>query len=164
MSLFFEEEGQPLPDLECEQLAEKVITAALDYEGCPYECEIELLLTDDETIRGFNQQYRRIDRSTDVLSFPLVDFAEPGAFDWLEERIEYFNPDSGELALGNIIISTDRVVGQAREYGHSIEREYAFLIVHSVLHLLGYDHLTDAERLVMEDKQKSILNKLNILR
>ena len=164
MTLFFEEEGELKLSLECETLAKKVIEAAIDYVDCPYESEVNLLLTMNDEIHEMNQNFREIDRATDVLSFPMVDYEEAGNFDFLENAIEYFNPETGELILGDIVISKEKVVSQAEEYGHSIEREYAFLIAHSMLHLFGYDHMEEEERIVMEEKQKEILEQLQILR
>jgi len=164
MELFFEEEGQAALPLKCEQVAEQIIEAVLDCEGCPYEAEAALLLTDDEGIRRLNVQFRSIDRATDVLSFPMIDFDDPGSFAWLEDADEYFNPETGRLLLGDIVISKEKVIAQAEEYGHALKREYAFLIVHSVLHLLGYDHMTSGEQEVMEDRQRAILEELAILR
>ena len=111
-----------------------------------------------------NREFRSTDRATDVLSFPMTDFEAPGEFGFLEERNDCFHPESGELLLGDIVISKDRVLSQAAEYGHSVLREFAFLITHSVLHLTGYDHMEEDERLVMERMQKEILEKLEILR
>jgi probable rRNA maturation factor len=164
MTLLFEEEGSLALPLPCEELAEKVINAALDYLDCPYEAEVNLLLTMNEEIHQMNMEFRQIDRPTDVLSFPMVDYENAGDFDFLEEAFEYFNPESGELMLGDIVISKEKVIEQAEEFGHSIEREYAFLIAHSMLHLAGYDHMEDDERIVMEDKQREILEMLQILR
>lgn len=164
MTLYFEEEGDLKLDLECESLARLVIDAALDYEGCPYEAEVNLLLTMNEEIHQMNSEFREIDRATDVLSFPMVDYEEPGQFDFLEEDDSYFHPETGELMLGDIVISKEKVIAQAEEYGHTIEREYAFLIAHSMLHLMGYDHMEEQERVEMERKQKEILNELNIVR
>ena len=164
MTLFFEEEGELELDLPCEELAEKVINAALDYADCPYEAEVNLLLTMNDEIREMNQNFRSIDRPTDVLSFPMIDYEEAGNFDFLEDVMDAFHPESGELMLGDIVISKEKVISQAEEYGHSIEREYAFLIAHSMLHLFGYDHMEDDERLEMEQKQKEILEILQIVR
>jgi len=164
MTLLFEEEGELKLPLECETLAEKVIEAAMDYVECPYEAEINLLLTMNEEIHEMNKNFRGIDRATDVLSFPMVDYEAPGEFDFLDEAIENFHPETGELMLGDIVISKEKVISQAEEYGHSIEREYAFLITHSMLHLFGYDHMEEEERIVMEQKQKEILEQLGILR
>lgn len=164
MTLYFEEEGELKLDLPCEELARTVIEAALDYEECPYEVEVNLLLTTNEEIQKMNAEFREIDRATDVLSFPMVDYEEPGEFEFLEEADEYFHPETGELMLGDIVISKEKVLSQSEEYGHSPRREYAFLIAHSMLHLMGYDHMEVEERLCMEAKQRDILDCLNILR
>lgn len=164
MTLFFEEEGELKLDLPCKELAEKVINAALDYVDCPYETEVNLLLTMNDEIQEMNQNFRDIDRPTDVLSFPMVDYEEAGNFDFLEDVMEAFHPESGELMLGDIVISKEKVISQAEEYGHPIEREYAFLIAHSMLHLFGFDHMEEDERIVMEQKQKEILEILEIVR
>lgn len=164
MTLFFEEEGELKLDLPCKELAEKVINAALDYVDCPYEAEVDLLLTMNDEIQEMNQNFRSIDRPTDVLSFPMIDYEEAGNFDFLEDVMDAFHPESGELMLGDIVISKEKVISQAEEYGHSIEREYAFLIAHSMLHLFGYDHMEDDERIIMEQKQREILEVLEIVR
>ena len=118
----------------------------------------------NDEIQEMNRNFRSIDRSTDVLSFPMIDYEEAGNFDFLEDVMDAFHPDSGELMLGDIVISKEKVIAQAEEYGHSIEREYAFLIAHSMLHLFGYDHMEEDERIIMEQKQKEILKNLQILR
>ena len=164
MTLYFEEEGDVKLPLECEALAKRVVEEALDYVGCPYEAEVNLLLTDNAQIHEMNKEFRGIDRATDVLSFPMIDYPEPGTFDFLEEQEDCFDPESGELTLGDIVISKEKVLAQAEEYGHSPMREYAFLIAHSVLHLTGYDHMEDEERQVMEQKQREIMERLDILR
>ena len=164
MGLFFEEEGELHLPLQCEELAQKVINAALDYAECPYETEVNLLLTMNQEIQEMNRQFRQIDRPTDVLSFPMIQYEQPGNFDFLETADEYFHPETGELVLGDIVLSKEKVLSQAEEYGHSIEREYAFLIAHSMLHLFGYDHMEEDERLCMERMQKEILENLQILR
>lgn len=164
MTLIFEEEGDLKLDLPCEELATKVIEAALDYEECPYEVEVNLLLTMNDEIQEMNQNFRQIDRATDVLSFPMIDYAEAGNFEFLEDVMDAFHPESGELMLGDIVISKEKVISQAEEYGHSVEREYSFLIAHSMLHLFGYDHMEEDERIVMEAKQKEIMEELQIIR
>ena len=164
MTLYFEEEGSLKLPFEAKELAEDVITEALDYIGCPYETEVSLLLTMNEEIHALNKEFRDIDRATDVLSFPMIDYETPGEFDFLEDEEEYFHPESGELILGDIVISKEKVMSQAEEFGHTPKREYAFLIAHSVLHLTGYDHMEEQERLVMEDLQRKIMERLNILR
>lgn len=164
MSLYFEEEGTLQLDLPCEELASIVIDAALDYIGCPYETEVNLLLTMNDEIQEMNRDFREIDRATDVLSFPMIDYEKAGNFDFLEEADECFHPESGELILGDIVISKEKVISQAEEYGHSIKREYAFLIAHSMLHLFGFDHMEELERKEMEQMQKEILEQLQIIR
>ena len=164
MTLYFEEEGEITLPVACEELAKEVIETALDYVGCPYEAEVNLLLTQNPQIHEMNLEFRGIDRATDVLSFPMIDYPEPGEFDFLEECEDCFDPESGELILGDIVISKDKVLEQAEEFGHSVRREYAFLIAHSVLHLTGYDYMEEEERLVMEQKQREIMERLDILR
>lgn len=164
MTILFEEEGSLKLPLEAEALAEEVIEAALDYEGCPYEVTVSLLLTMNDEIQEMNRNFREIDRATDVLSFPMIEYETAGEFDFLEDEDCAFDPESGELVLGDIVISKERVISQAEEYGHSIRREYAFLIAHSMLHLMGYDHMEEGERVVMEQKQREILEQLGITR
>ena len=164
MTLLFEEEGDLQLPLETKELADEVIEAALDYEGCPYEATVSLLLTMNNEIQEMNRNFREIDRATDVLSFPMIAYEEAGTFDFLEEDDSAFDPESGELVLGDIVISKERVIAQSEEYGHSIRREYAFLIAHSMLHLMGYDHMEEEERAVMEQKQRDILEQLGITR
>ncbi|MCQ2495318.1 MAG: rRNA maturation RNase YbeY [Lachnospiraceae bacterium] len=152
-------------DFDCEKAAEFAIEQSLDYLECPYEVQINLTLTDNPGIQAINKEYRDIDRPTDVLSFPLVDYESPNEFTDIEEHAEdYFDMDTGELMLGDIIISVEKCKAQAEEYGHSVIREFSFLIVHSMLHLFGYDHMEDDERIVMEDLQRKILEKAGILR
>ena len=148
-----------------EETVEQVATAVLDMEGCPYEIQLNVLLTDNDGIHTYNKEYRNIDRETDVLSFPNLDFEAPGDFEISEDReADYFDPDTGELILGDIIISVDKVKEQAESYGHSRKREFAFLVAHSMLHLCGYDHETPEEASVMEQKQKEALEALHITR
>lgn len=165
MSLHLEIEYNSPLDFDYTNTARRVMDAVIDEEGCPYACDVSLTLVDNESIRELNRSYREIDRPTDVLSFPLIapeDFAD---YDALEAHAEdYFDPDSGELLLGDIVLSLDKVKEQAAEYGHSELREYAFLIAHSMLHLFGYDHMTPTEAAVMEEKQRRILDGLHIQR
>ena len=150
--------------LDYEAIASDIVKAAIDHEDCPFECEISLLITDDEAIKELNAQFRDMDRSTDVLSFPMIDYAAPGDFSGLEEDETLFDPDTGELVLGDIVISMDHVKTQAELYGHSEKRELAFLIAHSMLHLMGYDHMDEAEREEMERRQEEILSKAGYTR
>ena len=143
MSLFMEIETDRKLPFDARKIAELVIETSLDYVKCPYETEVSLLLTTDEEIKEINRMQRQIDRATDVLSFPMADYETPGDFSHLDEDAGLFHPDTGELMLGDIVISVDKVFEQAEEYGHSLLREYAFLIAHSMLHLFGYDHMED---------------------
>ena len=161
--LFEEEEARALP-FDYKELTRKTVTACLDYVDCPYETECSLLLTNDEVIHSINMEQRQIDRPTDVLSFPFIEWTEIEDFDALETHGELFQPDTGELMLGDIVLSLDRVYEQAKEYGHSIEREFSFLIAHSILHLFGYDHMKEGERIVMEEAQNCIMQKIGIAR
>jgi len=154
-----------LEQVDTKALAKRVIEAALDFEHCPYEAEINLLLTNDKEIHRINLEYRGIDSPTDVLSFPMLEYKMPADFSVAEEGVcDCFHPETGELVLGDIILSMEKVKEQAVKYGHSEEREFAFLITHSMLHLFGYDHMVPEEAKVMEDKQTAILHALNILR
>lgn len=147
-------------DFDYMKLYESAVDTTLDEEGCPYEVSVSLIITDDEQIRVINKENRDIDAATDVLSFPMIEYSTPSDFSLLEESGENFDPESGELLLGDIVLSAQRVEAQAKEYGHDIQREYAFLIVHSMLHLCGYDHMDDGDRRLMEERQKIIMNKL----
>lgn len=165
MSLFIEEEGSTILPFDTAETAKRVIEAALELAGCPYETEVNLLLTENREIHEMNLEHRGIDRATDVLSFPLIEYEQPGDFSAVdEEEGGFFDPESGELMLGDIVVSKEKVLAQAEEYGHSPLREYAFLIAHSMLHLFGYDHMEDKERILMEEKQREIMQKVNILR
>ena len=164
MSLYLETEGTVDLPFDAEETAALVADAALEYIGCPYEAEVDLLLTHDEETREMNREHRNIDRPTDVLSFPMLEYETPGDFSGFEDMPDYFDPESGELLLGDIVISLDRVKAQAEEYGHSVRREYAFLIAHSMLHLFGFDHMEEDERTVMEQKQRDIMEKIQIMR
>ena len=152
-------------DFDLEETGKKVMEGTLDHENCPYEAEVNLVLTDNEEIRRTNREFRDIDRETDVLSFPMAEYTHPADFSDLEEREpDAFHPETGELMLGDILISMDKVKEQAREYGHSERRELAFLVAHSMLHLMGYDHMEDGEREEMERKQEEILTQCGYLR
>lgn len=165
MTITIEEETEVAFEFDYRALAESVITFSLDHENFPYEAEVNLTLVDNDAIQEINREYRHIDKPTDVLSFPMLSYETAGDFSKIEENLECnFNPDTGEVLLGDIIISVAKVYEQANSYGHTVTREFAFLIVHSILHLLGYDHMTPEEAVFMENKQKDILNAMNILR
>ncbi len=165
MSLNIEKEIEAGFDFDWECVAAEVVSFVIEHENFPYEAEITLTLTDDEGIREINRSYREIDAPTDVLSFPLLSYERAGEFDGLEEDYgDNFNPDSGEIMLGDIVISAGRAKEQAAAYGHSQKREFAFLLVHSMLHLFGYDHMTPEDAAVMEPKQEEILEAMHIVR
>ena len=165
MSFYLEEEVEVKFGFNYVELAERVVEFCLEYSAFPYEAEVNLTLTDNDGIHQINKEFRQIDHPTDVLSFPMLNYETPGDFSFLDdEDSNDFNPDSGEAMLGDIIISVDKVFEQAESYGHSVEREYAFLITHSMLHLFGYDHMEENEAKIMEEKQKDILQQMNILR
>ena len=167
MTLNFEKETPITPDLgeSAEDLAGRVIRAGLEETGCPFDVQVNLLITDDESIREMNLAYRNMDSPTDVLSFPMQEFDHPADFgSFSEGAAGVFDPESGEFLLGDIVISAQRVISQAMEYGHSQKREFAFLIAHSLLHLVGYDHMEEEERLEMEDQQRRIMEMVRIPR
>ena len=134
-------------------LMRRAVEATLDYEGFANDAQVSITFTDNEGIRVLNEQYRGIDRETDVLSFPLTDF----------EGSEEPPVDEPEQMLGDIVISLEKAAAQAEEYGHSFEREAAFLCVHSMLHLLGYDHEgDDGKEADMRHRQSEILSDMGL--
>ena len=164
MTLTMEEEAEPCFGFDHKKLAEEVIRTALEIEQFPYEAEVSLLLVSLEDIHNINREQRQIDCPTDVLSFPMIAYDSPGNFSNIEKDQDNFNPDSGEALLGDIVLCVDKVKEQAKQFGHSEKREYAFLILHSVLHLLGYDHMEPEEAKQMEEKQNYILDSMGIVR
>lgn len=136
-----------------EALIQKVASEALKYEGVSDNVEISFSIVTNAEIQEINNKFRSIDRPTDVLSFPLYNF-----------KVEKLPTDGSLICLGDIIISIERAYEQAKEYGHSIERELGFLTAHSMLHLLGYDHMTEPEEKVMFKKQEEILNNIGLKR
>ena len=165
MTITIEEEEKPLFDFDYHKLTEEVIKFSLEYEKFPYEAEVNVILTDAASIREINLEYRDMDKSTDVLSFPMLNLDAAGDYTSIKDYLEdNFNPDTGELFLGDIIISLDRVKEQAANYGHSTRREFAFLVAHSMFHLLGYDHMTEEDARDMEARQDLVLLHLGIER
>lgn len=165
MTFYVENEAGEKFAFDEEDTAEAVCRAVLEEERCPYEAELTLVITDNAGIREINRTSRGIDSETDVLSFPNLDFERAGEFRVDARReADYFNPETGELILGDIMISADRVRQQAEEYGHSIRREFAFLVAHSMFHLCGYDHMEEQAAKEMEKKQEEILERLGIRR
>ncbi len=143
---------------EMETLLESVVKEALEYENIEENCEVNILLTDNESIREINKEQRNIDSATDVLSFPYL-MIEDGEILVSEE--DYYD---GYLQIGDIVISLERTREQSEEFGHSFERELGFLTCHSVLHLLGYDHEEESEREVMRQKEEAVLELLSLTR
>lgn len=163
MTFYVENEvGKDMP-FPVEETVKLVCEAVLKEEKCPYEAQVSLVLTDNDGIHEVNRETRGIDRPTDVLSFPNLEFEREGVF-CPEDGADCFDPDTGELILGDIMISLDKVLEQAEEYGHSVRREFAFLVAHSMLHLCGYDHMEEEAAGVMERKQEEILAGLGITR
>ena len=162
MTIYFENEQDKEIPFDCEELVKTVIFAAVKAENCPYEVLVSVVITDNAAIQEANKEFRGIDKATDVLSFPAHQYETPSDFEDLYD--DDFDMETGELILGDIMISYERAQEQAKEYGHSIKREIAFLTAHSVLHLCAYDHETDEERLLMEEKQEAVLQSLGITR
>ena len=143
---------------EMTDMIKAVCEAVMAEEECGFDAQISVTLTDNERIRELNREYRGIDRATDVLSFPILDF-------YGDEADARFDYDGDAVMLGDIVISLERAKEQAEEYNHSLRREIAFLTAHSMLHLLGYDHVDDEEgEKIMREKQDKVLNSLNITR
>lgn len=140
---------------EFEKLFNDVVKESLRYEEFDPDCEVSLSIVNNDEIQEINRQFREIDAPTDVLSFPLLTFEEGEQADVNENN---------EIMLGDIIISIDKAKAQAEEYGHGLRRELAFLTAHSMLHLMGYDHMEEEEQKEMFKKQDDILNNLGITR
>lgn len=164
MTLQFECETEINLEIDCAVLAREVAEKVLEMELCPYDVSVNLVLTDNEEIKRVNTEFRNILAPTDVLSFPMIPFETPADYSLVENDSSYFDLDTDELLLGDIMISAEKVIAQAEEYGHSIRREFCFLVAHSMLHLLGYDHMTSEEASVMEKKQAAALDALGITR
>ena len=166
MTLNYEDESGLSLGLPLKEIAEAVIQASLKDVGCPWDAEVNLLVTGEQRIREMNRDFRGIDRVTDVLSFPMLEFERSGDFSFLrkEEDDSAFNPSTGELLLGDIVICAGRAALQAQEYDHSVKREFAFLTAHSMLHLSGFDHMEEKERLEMEEHQRRIMEAVGIVR
>lgn len=145
-----------------------IVKEALSIYSCPYECSVNVYLTDEEEIREMNSENRGIDSATDVLSFPNLPFTtgNKGDFDILSDYpdADIKDPETGKILLGDIVICASRVMLQAKEYGHSLKREFAFLVCHSILHLLGFDHMEDDDREEMENAQRLILENTGYTR
>ncbi len=166
MTFFVEQEVEAAFDFDVQAVGQAVAEAVLEHEHCPLETSVELTLTDDAGIQEMNREFREIDAPTDVLSFPNLDFDAPADYTGAVDKDPFGckDPDTGEVPLGDIVINVNRVESQAREYGHSRKREFAFLVAHSMLHLSGYDHMEPEEARDMEQRQEEVLQSLNITR
>ena len=145
---------------------ENVINFALKEEELFVDCEISMLFVDNEEIREINNETRGIDRATDVLSFPMLDYEDKKVFKevYKDKNFDITFMDGEELVLGDIVLSLERALEQSKEYNHSFEREACYLVVHSVLHLLGYDHMEEDDKKIMRKREEEILGKLDITR
>ncbi len=153
MIYFSTDDGLAPVSYALKRLVRRSVLATLAAEGFRADCQVSVTFTDNAGIRELNRQYRGIDKETDVLSFPLTEF----------ERGEEPPVDAPEVSLGDIVLSLERAAVQAEEYGHSQEREVAFLCVHSMLHLLGYDHVnSEEEELEMRTRQREILGRMGL--
>lgn len=139
---------------------------ALKEEKMILDYQISLLFVDNEEIREINNETRNIDKETDVLSFPMLDFEEGKVYKdmYLNFNFDETFKDGNELILGDMVLSLEKALEQSKEYGHSYEREVSYLVVHSILHLLGYDHMVDVDKKKMRKREEEILNKLSITR
>ena len=138
-------------------LIKKCVRAALDFEGVEAPCEVSVLITGDKVIKEINREFRGIDLPTDVLSFPMQVFSQPG---WAGRAGDETDPETGLVPLGEIVLSAARVDSQSREYGHSRQQETAYLTVHAALHLLGYDHLDEGPgKRQMREHEKQIMEE-----
>ena len=137
---------------------EHTVLAALRYEKVDLSCSVSVLVTDDARIHEYNLKYREIDKATDVLSFPMQEFNSAG---WSNHRELDYDESTNELPLGDIIISMESVIRQAEEYGNTVQYETAYLIIHSTLHLLGYDHDSEENEKTMHSKTKLIIKEMD---
>lgn len=165
MTSFVENESQLTFDFDIKNLIDCIIEETLNEENCPYEVQVNVLITDNQGIQEINEQFRGLNQPTDVLSFPTIPFEKESDFSIVDgSEMDYFEPETGELMLGDIMLSAEKVKEQAAKYNHSEKREFGFLIAHSMLHLCGYDHMKPEEAEQMEKKQRAILEKLSITR
>ena len=145
---------------------EHTIEFALKEEEVNIPFEISLLFVDNDEIREINNETRNIDKETDVLSFPMLDYPKDKVFKDVYKNYEFDETymDGEELVLGDIVLSLEKALEQSNEYNHSFKREASYLVVHSVLHLLGYDHMEEDEKKVMRKREEDILGQLDIKR
>lgn len=165
MTIYFEDEAMLTFDFDMERQLEQVISFVRDHVKCPYDLEVSVTMVDKVSIQEVNTEFRDTSRPTDVLSFPMAEYDKPADFGGaaFQESMAVV-PDTGELVLGDIMLCSEVIKEQAKEYGHSEIREFSFLVVHSMLHLFGYDHILEHDRMEMEEEQRNIMNALGISR
>lgn len=165
MTILFENEADAKFDFSMEEQLQRLTDYVLAEEKFPYEAELSVTIVSKEEIHRMNKEFRQVDRPTDVLSFPMMEYEKAGDFQSeLFRQSLTVSPESEEVLLGDVVLCGDVVKEQAKEYGHSELREFSFLVVHSLLHLLGYDHMEDEERVQMEERQRVIMSGLKIER
>lgn len=163
MTVYFEDEAMITFDFDIERQLEEIISFVGDYVKCPYELEVSVTMVDKASIQAVNAQFRDLSVPTDVLSFPMEEYDRPADFSGpaFQESMALV-PGTGELVLGDIMLCSEVIREQAKEYGHPEIREFSFLVVHSMLHLFGYDHILERDRMEMEEEQRNIMNALGI--
>ncbi len=165
MTVYFEDEAGISFGFDPEEKVEEMIAFVRDHVECPYDIEVSVTLVDTDTIRQVNSQFRQIEKVTDVLSFPMMEYDSPRDFGGQAfQNSLSLSPDTQEMILGDILLCSEVVKTQAEEYGHSELREFCFLVVHSMLHLFGYDHIQEEDRREMEEEQRKIMERLGINR
>lgn len=165
MTVYFEDESGYEFDFSPGEQLDKLIAHVAEAVDCPYELEVSVTMVTEDTIHGMNRQFRQADRATDVLSFPMMEYDRAGDFGgeaFLSSLTA--SPETEELMLGDIVLCAEVIGRQAEEYGHSALREFSFLVVHSMLHLFGYDHIREEDRIEMESMQRDIMEQLKIYR
>lgn len=160
------ENCQDIFEVDVDGSIDSVVRHVLKSEEVNIDCELNVFLVDNEKIRELNLEYRGIDRSTDCLSFPMLNYKKGNVFkdQYKDYKFRDYELDDGKLVLGDIVISLEKANEQSIEFNHSFERETKYLLIHSLLHLLGYDHIEDSEKQIMRDREKSIIKDLKIFR
>ena len=158
MAVYVENQSHVRFDFHYKESVRRAVQFVMEYKNIPEELEVNVLIVTPEKMQDINRDVRGMDSVTDVLSFPYFEYDTPGVFD--REKKDW----SDEDILGDIVICAEKVISQAQEYGHSQKREMIFLTVHSMLHLVGYDHIDDADRELMEAEQKVIMDRLGVSR
>ncbi|MDI6617423.1 MAG: rRNA maturation RNase YbeY [Clostridiales bacterium] len=160
MTLLIDDRQKKFKTDELEGLVKIAVENTIKHEGMKKKCEVSIIFIDNEEIKRINKNFRGIDKITDVLSFPQIEYKN----NLMGSDIDNMDLNTGELVLGDIAISLDRAYEQSIEYGHSFEREVAYLTVHGMLHLLGFDHETESERRIMRKEEEDILAGIGLTR